>query len=142
MITRPPENTTACRGSDVTISCGYQNATALSVTWIINETFFSEQKIVDSSLYQLNNPGNTSSLSLTVFSINYTTILQCIIHSTPNTTISTPGTITVTTSMCSIYAIMIQYVCLKLCTVNRKIFNGNKFSRLAESTKKLTHENE
>ena len=117
MITRPPENTTACRGSDVTISCGYQWAWSreLSVTWKINETFFSQQKIVNSSLYQLNNPGNTSSLSLTVFSINYTTILQCIVNST---TISTPGTITVTTSMCAVHAIMIQYVCLKLCTVN------------------------
>ena len=102
MITRPPENTTTCRGRDVTISCGYLSVTTVPVTWIINETSFTQQEIVDSSLYQLNNPGNTNSLSLTVFSINYTTILQCIINSTPNTTISTPGTITVITSMCTI----------------------------------------
>ena len=114
MITRPPENITACRGSNVTISCGYQteNVTTLLVKWIINGALFTQQEIMDSSImYQLNNLGNTSSLSLTVFSINYTTILQCIIDSTPNTTISTNGTITVTTSMCAIYAIMIKYVC-------------------------------
>ena len=124
MITRPPENTIACRGSDVTISCGYVSATALPVIWTINGTSFTQQQIMENSLYQLNNAGNTSSLSLTVFSINYTTILRCIINFT---TISTPGTITVTTSMCAVHAIMIQYVCLKLCTVNWKIFNSSKF---------------
>ena len=132
MITRPPENTTACRGSDVTISCGYLSVTTSSVTWMINETSFTQQQIMNNSLYQLNNRGNTSSLSLTVFSINYTTTLRCIINSITN---STPGTINVTTSMCTVHAIMIQYVCLKLCTVNWKIFNSSKFSRLAESAK-------
>ena len=95
-ITRPPENTTInfCRGSDVTISCGYQWATALPVTWIINGTSFTQQEVVDNPLYQLNNPTSPYSLSLTVISINHTTTFQYIIHSTPNT-VSTRGTVTV-----------------------------------------------
>ena len=97
-IVNPPENTTACRGSDVTISCGYQWSTFLPVTWIINGTSFTLQEVVDSPLYQLNNPGSRNTFSLTVFSINHTTTFQCIVHSTPNTT-SILGTVTVTTGM-------------------------------------------
>ena len=95
-ITRPPENATInfCRGSDVTISCGYGSASALPVTWIINGSSFTQQEVVDSLLYQLNNPASPRSVSLTVFSINGTTTFQCIVHSTPHT-ISTRGTITV-----------------------------------------------
>ena len=78
----------------MTISCGYQWATALPVTWIINGTSFTQQEVVDSPLYQLNNPTSPRTHSLTVFSINGTTTFQCIIHSTPNT-ISTRGTIIV-----------------------------------------------
>ena len=98
IITRPPENTTVSRDSNVTISCGYQSATALPVTWIINRTSFTQQEVVDSPLYQLNNPLSPNTHSLTVFSINHTTTFQCIVHSTPNTT-STLGTVTVTTGM-------------------------------------------
>ena len=98
MITRPPENITACRGSNVNISCGYQWATVLPVTWIINGTSFTQQEIVDSPLYQLNNPRSPRTLSLTAFSINYTTTFQCIVQSTSNTT-SKLGTVTVTTGM-------------------------------------------
>ena len=94
----PPENTTVSRGSNVTISCGYQWSTFLPVTWIINGTSFTQQEIVYSPLYQLNNPTSPMTLSLTVLSINYTTTFQCIVHSTPNTT-STLGTVTVTTGM-------------------------------------------
>ena len=97
-IIKPPENTTVCRGSNVTISCGYQWATALPFTWIINRTSFTQQEIVESPLYQLNNPNSPMTISLTVFSINHTTTFQCIIHSTPNKT-STLGTVTVTTGM-------------------------------------------
>ena len=100
-ITRPPENTTACRGSNVNISCGYVSATALPVTWIINGTLFTPQEAVDSPLYQLNNPASPMTVSLTVFSINDTTTFQCVVHSTPNTT-STLGRVTVTTSKCTI----------------------------------------
>ena len=99
-ITTPPENTTVCRGSNVTISCGYADDTVFPVTWILNGTSFTQQEVVDSPLYQLNNL-TTNDFSLTVFSINGTTTFQCIVHSTPNTT-STLGTVTVTTSMCTI----------------------------------------
>ena len=104
-ITRPPENKTVNIGSNVTISCGYARATALPVTWIINGTSFTQQEIVDSPLYQLNNPGSPNDLSLTVFSINHTTTFQCVVLSTPTTT-STLGTVTVTTGM---------YVCTYAC---------------------------
>ena len=97
-ITRPPENETVNIGSDVTISCGYQHATALPVTWIINGTTFTQQEVVDSPLYQLNNPTAPMTISLTVFSINHTTTFQCIVHSTPNV-VSTLGTVIVTAGM-------------------------------------------
>ena len=98
MITIPPENTRACRGRNVNISCGYQRVSALPVTWIINGTLFTQQEIVDSPLYQLNNPNSPMTLSLTVFSINHTTAFQCVVHSSHSTT-STLGTVTVTTGM-------------------------------------------
>ena len=97
-ITRPPENTTACRGSNVTISCGYQWPRALPVTWIINETSFTQQEIVDSPSYQLNNAGSPMFVSLTVFSINHTTTFQCLVQFTPNV-VSTLGTVIVTAGM-------------------------------------------
>ena len=93
-ITTPPENTTVCRGSDVTISCGYGSATAISVRWIINGTSFTQEEIVNSPLYQLNNLFSPPTFSLTVFSINGTTTFQCVVLSTPNTIISIPGTVT------------------------------------------------
>ena len=79
----------------MTISCGYVTIMALPVTWIINGTSFTQQEIVNSPLYQLNNPSSPITLSLTVFSTNGTTTFQCVVLSTPNTT-STHGTITVT----------------------------------------------
>ena len=97
-ITTPPENTTVCRGIDVIISCGYRQATAVPVTWIINGTSFTQEEIVNSPFYQLNNPTTPMTISLTVFSINSTTTFQCIVLSTPNTT-STLGTVTVTNGM-------------------------------------------
>ena len=90
----PPESTTVLRGNDVTISCGYGSATALPVTWIINGTSFTHEEIVNSPLYQLNNPFSPVTFSLTVFSINGTTTFQCVVLSTTNTT-STRGTVTV-----------------------------------------------
>ena len=92
IITIPPENRTVHRGDDVTISCGYQWSTALPVTWIINGIAFTQQEIVNSPLYQLNNPTIPIGNSLTVFSINGTTTFQCIVLSTPTTT-STHGTV-------------------------------------------------
>ena len=98
IVTTPPENTTVCRGSDVTISCGYGGAIALPVTWIINGSSFTQEEIVNSQLYQLNNPNSPQRVSLTVFSINGTTTFQCMVLSTTNTT-STRGTVTVTNGM-------------------------------------------
>ena len=76
------------------ISCGFQSATSLPVTWIINGTSFTLQELLNSSLYQLNNLISPMRHSLTVFSINGTTTFQCIVLLTPNTT-STYGTLTV-----------------------------------------------
>ena len=103
-IVTPPENTTVCRGSDVTISCGYQWASRLYVTWIINGTSFDQSAIVNSPLYQLNNPVTPMRVSLTIFSINDTTTVKCIVHSTPNTTSSTLGKISVTGMHVYLYA--------------------------------------
>ena len=94
IITIPPKNRTVHRGDDVTISCGYQWSTALPVTWIINGILFTEEEIVNSPLYQLNNPTIPPANSLTVFSINGTTTFRCIVHSDLNTT-STRGTMIV-----------------------------------------------
>ena len=94
-IARPPESITMCRGSDVTISCGYSASAALPVTWIINGTSFTQQEVIDSPLYQLNNPTTPRTFSLTVFSINSTTTFQCVVQSTT----SRRGTVTVTNSM-------------------------------------------
>ena len=83
------------------ISCGYQWATALPVTWIINETSFTQDKVKISPLYQLNSPTSPMRVSLTVFSINGTTTFQCIVlnQSTPVTN-STRGTVIVISGMC------------------------------------------
>ena len=105
IISRPPENTTVCRGSDVTISCGYQWHRTLHVTWIINGTSFDQSAIVNSPLYQLNNPTTPLGISLTIFSINDTTTVQCIVHSTPNTSSSTLGKISLT----GMYAYLYTY---------------------------------
>ena len=91
MIIVPPTNIKVHRGDNVNISCGYISATALPVTWIINEISFTQQGIVNSPLYQLNNPTIPPANSLTVFSINGTTTFQCVVLSTP----STRGTVTI-----------------------------------------------
>ena len=94
VIFSQPQNTTACRSSNVTISCGYLSATTVPVTWMINGSSFDEETLENSPLYQLNNPISPTLYSLTVFSINDTTTFQCIVHSTVNIT-STLGTVTV-----------------------------------------------
>ena len=106
-ISKPPENTTACTRDDVTISCGYRHryfsqhysTYVYPVVWIINGTSFNQSEIENSPLYRLNNPTYTSQLSLTVFSINHTTTFRCIVQSTPDATVSTLGTVTVTDGM-------------------------------------------
>ena len=105
IIYTPPGNTTACRSSNVTINCGYISGTpfpvtALPVTWIINGTSFDEASLMNSSLYQLNNPTVLTQYSLELFSINLTTTFQCIVHATNDNMkliniTSTRGTVTV-----------------------------------------------
>ena len=96
-FTRPPENTTVCRGSKVIISCGYQSVTPLPVTWIINGTSFTEDDIRNKG-YRLDNPTTPNALTLTIWSINDNITLQCVVHSTVSTT-SAPGTVTVAAGM-------------------------------------------
>ena len=108
----PPENTTVCRGSNVTISCGYLSD-IVPVTWIINGTSFDESSLMDNSLYQLNNPTNPILYSLTIFSINHTTTFQCVIHTTNNdmrplNVTSATGTVTVVG----------MYLCMHRCYVS------------------------
>ena len=111
----PPENITVCKGSNVTISCGYQSATALPVTWIINGTSFTQQEVVDSPLYQLNYPTSPNAVSLTVFYINGTTTFQCVVHSTPNSP-STSGTVTAV-GMCIVCLAIFLHAYISLCVV-------------------------
>ena len=106
-ITTPPENRTVNRGDDVTISCGYMTVMALPVTWIINGRSFTQQEIMNSPLYRLNFATIPMFTSLTVFSINVTTIFQCVVQSTPNTT-STHGTVIVI----GMYVHLITYIYL------------------------------
>ena len=80
----PPENKTACRGNNVTISCGYVSPTALPVTWIINGSSFDEATLMNSPLYQLNELATPILFSVTVFYINHTTTFQCVVHATTN----------------------------------------------------------
>ena len=80
-ITTPPEDTTVCRGSDVTISCGYDSDVPLDPVWRINATYFAESEIMNMSSYRLNNPTTPVNYSLTIFSINGTTEIRCAITS-------------------------------------------------------------
>ena len=80
-ITTPPEDTTVCRGSDVTISCGYDSDTPLDPVWRINgSAYLIQSEIMNMSSYQENNPTTPVNYSLTIFSINGTTI-RCAIAS-------------------------------------------------------------
>ena len=90
-IIKPPGNTTVNIGDSATISCGFISATTLPVTWVINGILFDQSAIVNSPLYQLNNPLYIRSVSLTAFSVNVTTTFQCRFRSA----ISTLGTVTV-----------------------------------------------
>lgn len=104
MIIRPPENTTVCKDTNVTISCGYQSNAKLPVTWIIDGDFYNELALLGIG-YRLNNISNPLSYSVTIRSIRYTTIVQCGICSPPK--YSTSGRVTVVgTYLCSVYVCM------------------------------------
>ena len=88
-LTRPPEDTTVCRGSDVIISCGPNSTDTFDTVWGFNGSSFST--IMNGRVYRAMNQ------TLTIFSINYTTTVQCavrILVSPP--IILTSGTATVT----------------------------------------------
>ena len=89
-ITRPPEDTTVCKGSDVIISCGINSTDNFFDTiWGFNGSALS--KIVNNPFYRAINQ------TLTIFSINYTTTVYCGVNirvSPP--IILTSGTATVT----------------------------------------------
>ena len=118
-IDDPPMNMTICRGSDVTINCGYGDFISF-VTWIINGTSFNQSDIMNNPSYQQHNLNRPSKYSLEVYSITGTTTFQCIIHSDPAVT-STEGIVTVIgmwTAICSVTYRMCVHtnVCKNLCT--------------------------
>ena len=113
-IAKPPENLTVCRGSDVTISCGYVPSILTNirpVIWIINGASFDQNQVVVNSLYRLNRQTTPTETSLTVFSINDSTTIQCVVLFTPNIT-SSRGTVTVIGTYVRMYMhISLHVVC-------------------------------
>ena len=104
-ITRPPEDTTACRGSEVIISCGHNSTTSFNTIWSINGS--GSRSFVNDPLYQYSNQ------TLTVFSINYTTTFQCsvqILQSPPIILTSTLGTVTVVGMYKCIFCVLSIYI--------------------------------
>ena len=62
VITRPPEDTTVCRGSDVIISCGHNSTDRFDTAWGFNGS--QAMPVENFPMYQSNNQ------TLTIFSIN------------------------------------------------------------------------
>ena len=87
-ITRPPEDTTVCKGSDLIISCGHNSTDIYDTIWGFNGS--APISFVNSQMYQAMNQ------TLTIFSINYTTTVQCSVHIRESSIILTSGTATVT----------------------------------------------
>ena len=115
-IIRPPRSVTVCKGSDVTLDCGYDDSTT-PVTWIINGTSFDEAATIRSPLYKHNRRRLPQFYSFTAFSINYTATFQCKVKSNPEVT-STAARVTLATGrvFCeynyySIIAINMYVVC-------------------------------
>jgi len=73
------EDTTVCRGSNVTINCGYQSDTVLPIRWVENKTTIINTNKAE---YQLNNASIPNATSLTVFYISYTTTFFCKVNQT------------------------------------------------------------
>ena len=100
-ITRSPEDTTVCKGSDVIISCGINSTDKFDTVWGFNGS--SPITIVNGQVYQAMNQ------TLTIFSINYTTTVQCAVHIIVSPPILlTSGTATV--------MVVGMYLCMYLCT--------------------------
>ena len=88
VITRPPEDTTVCRGSDVIIHCGHNSTDTFDTIWGFNGS--TPISVVNSQMFRQSNQ------TLTIFSINYTTTVQCVVHIRVSSIILTSGTATVT----------------------------------------------
>ena len=115
IITRESQRViTVCRGSKATVRCGYCDANVLPVTWILNGTSLTQDEVLNSPLYRLNNPTTPGRLSLTVLSINGNTTFQCMFNSTP-ITISRRGKVIVAGMYVSIYVTTYTDVCIYLC---------------------------
>ena len=104
VITRPPENTTVCRGSDVVISCGQNSTDPFDIIWGFNGSTLSP--IPNNPMYWASNQ------TLIVLSINYTTTVQCAVHILPSNMIlqSTTGTVTVVGMCKCIYEYIYQTI--------------------------------
>ena len=77
-----------CRGSDVIISCGHNSTDTFDTIWGFNGS--TPVSVVNNRTYQAINQ------TLTIFSIKYTTIVQCGVHIRESSISSTSGTATVT----------------------------------------------
>ena len=95
IIIKPPENKTVCINGSVTINCGYGSNITLPVVWIINGTSFTQEELMNSYMYQLNNHTVPLNVSLTIISIMYSVTVQCLVQSNSSIA-SSLGTINVT----------------------------------------------
>ena len=107
VITRQPENTTACRGSRVIVSCGHNSTTIFDIIWSINGSDFSSIAEND-PLYRASNQ------TLIIFSINYTTTFQCAVNIRQSSIVrhSTTGTVTVVGMYKCIYVCTYVHMCV------------------------------
>ena len=109
VITRPPENTTVCRGSEVIVSCGHNSTTEFNTIWSINGSGFSSIAEND-PLYRASNQ------TLIIFSIDSTTTFQCLVQillSSPIILSSTLGIVTVvgTLRIYKCFYVRVTYIC-------------------------------
>ena len=120
VITTPPEDTTACRGSRVIISCGHNSTTVFSTIWSINGSEFRSIALND-PLYRHSNQ------TLIMFSINYTTTFQCAVQILQSSMIlrSTTGTVTVVGTYVLMYLCIYihMYICIYVCTCSSYIMH-------------------
>ena len=110
-IINQPKDTTVCRGSDVTINCGYQSDTVIPMRWVENRTTIIN---TNKAGYQLNNVSIPRATSLTVFSISYTTTFYCTVRPRRNILASRVATVTVI----GMYVHMCKLVCTHVSKCN------------------------
>ena len=118
-ITTPPEDTTVCRGSDVTISCGYNSDVPLDPVWIINASTFLQLSLMNMSSYQVNNPTTPVNYSLTILSINGTTSIRCIVASLSLMNFTAVTSLLVRVTVFGMYV----HMCIMLYILNYSVCN-------------------